>query len=526
MKKYALVACIVLSLGAGMTRHSIPSRPWQIVRHDTNEVEMCVSNYGVFGQGETGMDAGCWWPAGSGHNYIYGAGIWFGTIDNLSGDTLVTIGYGPHGGECEFAPGLAGWPPSHPAAIIYIHPENWPAPPDTLPMAPQDTVSHEDSWCCFNDCDSIYHIPGDTRPIGIEVYQTVYAWDIPYLEDMIFFTYDVKNVSGHVLSDCYFGICADCDVGNEAGVNANDRCSGIMHREYVIGGDTIVVDDVAYQWQEVEEPGTPPWWPGTIGFDLLQTPLDLVEGMDKDGDGILDQFERDSSYYVINLPASMWDVDNDGVPDWRDPSQWPQVGISALKRFTLVLEPNVDAERYATMAGYNFVTGLYEPFDTVPPDPDDQRFLLASGPFDLEPDSVVTLVFSVMFADWMGIYLRPDTAIALIDQYAEDYYNMFWYLYTGVEENKELRIAKCEMRILPNPVSNTGLITFSLPTATHISLKLYNTLGQLVETVFDGLKPAGVHEANLNTQGLPQGMYFVLLQSEGTRVVRSIAVVR
>ena len=500
-------------------------REFQILRHDTNQVEMCVSNCGKFGQGESGYH-GCWWPAGTDYNYIYGAGIWFGTIDSVNGDTLVTTGYNPYDGTSECAPGLHGMQVSHPCAIIYMHPHNWPPPGDTFPMAPQEAVSHQDSWCCFNDCDSVYHIPGDTKPIGIEVYQTMYAWDLPYMEDMIFFTYDVRNVSGHLLNDCYFGVCTDCDIGAEAGVCTNDRYSGIVYRQYVIGNDTIVVDGVAYQWQETEEPGMPPWLPGTIGFDLLQTPFDLVAGMDKDGDGILDQYERDSVYYVINLPASMWDADNDGVPDWRDPSQWPQVGMSALKRFTLALDPNCDAERYAMMAGYNFVTGLYEPYDTIPPDPEDQRFLMASGPFALEPDSSVTLVFAAMFADWIDIYDRPDTAIVLIDQYAEDYYNMYWYLYTGIEENIEMRISNFEMRILPNPMSNSGVVSFSLPAASAVSLKLYNTLGQLVETVYDGFKTAGVHEFTLNAQNLPQGTYFLVLKTGDFRTSRSIVILR
>ena len=524
MKKYMIVLCTIAVIGFGEARDVMSSREWQIVRHDTNNVEMCISNYGIFGRGEPGLYAGCWWPTGSNHSYIYGAGIWFGTVDMLTGDTLVTIGYGPHGGESEFAPGLAGWPPTHPAAVIYIHPENWPAPPDTLPMAPQELVSHEDSWCCFNDCDSLYHIPGDTRPIGIEVYQTVYAWDISSVEDIIFFTYDVRNVSGHLLNDCYFGVCADCDIGNEAG-GGNDRCAGILEREYIIDSDTIIVDDVAYQWQEFEEPGTPPWCPGTIGFDLLQTPFDLVEGMDKDGDGILDQYERDSVYYVTNLPASMWDADNDGVPDWRDPSQWPQVGLSAMKILSLLLDPTTDAQRYATLAGYNFHTGQYEPYDTLPCDPDDRRFLLASGPFALEPDSVVTLIFAVMFADWLDIFETPDTAIALIDQCAEDYYNMYWYLYTGIEENIEMRISNYEMRILPNPMSNSGVVSFSLPAAASVSLKLYNTLGQLVETVYDGFKTAGTHQFILNTQHLPQGMYFLFLEAGHERLAQVVTII-
>jgi hypothetical protein len=486
---------------------------------------MCISNIGKFGQDETGNNAGCWWPIGTDHNYIYGAGIWFGTID--TGDSLVTIGYGPHGGECEFAPGLAGWSVNHPAAIIYIHPENWPASPDTLPMAPQDTVSHEDSWCCFNDCDSIYHIPGDTRPIGIEVYQTVYAWDYWFAEDMIFFTCDVRNVSGDTLYDCYYGVCTDCDIGNEAGAgSATDRCSGVVERQYVIGNETIIVDDVAYQWQEVEEPGTPPWWPGTIGFDLLQTPFDLVAGHDKDNDGILDQFERDSAYYVNNLPVSMWDSDNDGLPDWRDPSQWPQIGMTALKQFSLQFEPNIDPERYAVLAGHNFLTGVYDPYDTIPGDPNDQRFLMASGPFDLAPDSIVTLVFAVMFADWHNIYQMPDTALALVDRWAQYFYDMYWFTYTGVEENCEFRISNCGMEVSPNPISRSGTVSFSLPAADYVSLKMYNIAGQLIDDFMGQRLAAGRHVLNISTANLAQGTYFLVLETGCSIETKRITVVR
>lgn len=523
MKKYSMILCLTsLLIAATRTEnyYRIPMTAW----HDTNQVEICVSNYGTFGQDGIGNNPGCFWPQGTNHTYIFGAGIWFGTIDPITGDTLVTIGYGPHGGECEFAPGLAGWSINHPAAIIYINPENWPPPPDTLPMAPQEVVSHEDSWCCFNDCDSAYHVPGDTRPIGIEVYQTVYAWDTPCVQDIIFFTYEAKNVSGHVLNECYFGVCADCDIGNETG--GNDRCAGILERAYIVNGDTIIVDDVIYQWQEEECPGTPPWFPGTIGFDLLQTPFDLVAGMDKDNDGIPDQYERDSVYYVNNLPSSMWDVDNDGVPDWRDPSQWPQMHVSALKRFTLGFEPMSDPERYAVMAGYNFVSGQYEPFDTIPDDPDDQRFIMASGPFSLAPDSIVTMIFAIMFADWHEIYMTPDSALVLVDQQAEDYYNMFWYLYTGIEENFELRIPNCEMKIAPNPVSRTGAISFSLPVATDISLKLYNITGQLVEELFAGRAEQGYHAVPFATEDLPQGTYFLVLNAGDLTASRTVVVLK
>jgi hypothetical protein len=246
--------------------------------------------------------------------------------------------------------------------------------------------------------------------------------------DIAYLVFEIKNVSGMTMKDVYLGICADIDIGNEVSGGTNDRFSGIVGQWYVIDGDSFWIDNLAYQWQETEEPGTPPWCPGAIGFDLIRTPYDLVEGEDKDGDDILDQYERDSVYFVNNLPLVMWDVDHDGLQDWGDPSEIPQFGMTALKRFTLNLEPNLDYERYITLAGYNFRTLMYEPYDTVPSDPDDQRWLQASGPFDLMPDSTVTLVLALMFADWMGIYYRPDTGLVLVDYWAQLFHDMNWLI--------------------------------------------------------------------------------------------------
>lgn len=500
-----------------------PSREFQVLRHDTNQVEMCVSNYGKFGQDETGNNAGCWWPKGTNHTYVYGAGIWFGTIDSLTGDTLVTIGYNPYNGSSELAPGLNGMSVNHPCAIMYMYPDNWPPPQDTFPLAPLDVVSHKDSWCVCNDCDSAFHNPGDTRPIGIEVYQTVYEWTISEIEDVIFFVYDFKNSSGSMLRDCYVGIGVHCVLGQWS---PNDRCCGIVERQYCITGDTITVDNAGYQWQEFEEPGTPPWFPGVIGFDLLQTPFDLVEGMDKDGDGILDQYERDSIFYVNNLPMSLWDVDNDGVPDWRDPSQWPQHGMTAFKMFSNA-PPGTDAERFLSMAGYNYLTGQYEPFDTIPLDPSDWWIIVqSSGPFDLMPDSCVSLIFAVMFADWHGLFLEPDTALALIDRFAEDYYKMYWYLYTAVEENFEFQIPDCGLKIRPNLVSREAAVTFSIPKAMQVSLRLYDIAGRLARDFENRRLSAGTHSMDIDLSDLPLGTYFLVLETPTSRESQSLVVVR
>ncbi len=428
MKK--MVLSVVILVLFGLAKTAVPptgGRPFEIKVHNINQVEMCVSNYGKFGQ-TAATNAGLWWPRGSGHNYIFGAGPWFGTIDSIAPDdmdTLVTIGYGPHGAETEFTPGKKDMSSGDPNAVIFMYPEKWPPPADVFPMAPQEIKSHQDSWCVYNDLDINQHVAGDTRPIGLEVYQTVYAWNLSTTQDIIFIRYELKNVSGKTLKHCYFGVCTDNDIGNEASPNQNDIISGIVWQEFLIEGKLDTVDNVGYQWQTEREGG---WdeFPGAIGFDYLQSPWDLKPGQDKDQDGIPDEHERDSAYYYPL--QDKWDVDGDGTPDWRDPSEIPQIGMTAFKRFTLNLEPNKDNERYLTLAGYNFKTGLYEPYDTLPPSPDDQRFLQCSGPFELPPESIAIITVGIMLTYWDTTDARPDTAIAKIDQQTQYIYDMNWLL--------------------------------------------------------------------------------------------------
>jgi hypothetical protein len=516
MKRYLLLSIIFACLSAE-TQGADPSRLFQVVRHNINQVEICVSNFGTFGQDETGNNSGCWWPIGTSDTYIYGAGLWFGTIDSMTGDTLVSIGYFPYTGASEFAPGLSGMAPNHADAIIYIYPSPWPPNPFTFPMAPQLTLSHQDSWCCYNDSDIVYHVPDDTRPIGIDVYQTVYVWNQPAIEDVVWFFIDVKNVGGTRLNDCLISVTTDCDIGINA---ANDLCTGIVARAYVIGGDTVVIDNIGYQWQTGATPS------GAIVFDLLQTPFDLVPGEDKDNDGILDQFERDSVYYVNNLPPSMWDVDNDGVPDWRDASENPQIGMTAFKQFTIPTEPQLDPLRYMMLAGYNWQTGIYEPYDTLIPTAADQRFLMSSGPFDLAPDSMVTIAFAVFFADWYSTFTAPDTALAPVDGIVQLYYDMSWYLYTGIQEDREFQISDCELRVSSSPIRGQGTISFSLPAAMPVSMRLYNTAGQVVRDFKDQQLDAGRYSVNINMDNLSSGTYFLVLDTPAGRRSQSFVVVR
>lgn len=80
------------------------------------------------------------------------------------------------------------------------------------------------------------------------------------------------------------------------------------------------------------------------------------------------------------------------------------------------------------------------------------------------------------------------------------------------------------LRCYPNPASNTMLISFSLPSASDIRLRLYTLTGQLLHTEYHGRQPAGPNEIRLNTSRIPDGSYIVQLQSDSFGASKLVAV--
>ena len=83
----------------------------------------------------------------------------------------------------------------------------------------------------------------------------------------------------------------------------------------------------------------------------------------------------------------------------------------------------------------------------------------------------------------------------------------------------------------PNPFNPTTRIEFSLPTASDVQLEIYNVRGERVKTLVSGRRAAGVHRAvwdGTDAQDLqvPSGIYFYRLETNDSRLVRRMALVR
>jgi hypothetical protein len=83
----------------------------------------------------------------------------------------------------------------------------------------------------------------------------------------------------------------------------------------------------------------------------------------------------------------------------------------------------------------------------------------------------------------------------------------------------------------PNPFNARTSIEYHLPAASHVTLKIYNSLGQEVRTLADGERPAGYHVLSWNGRdqtgkGVASGIYFYELRVGSFRVVRQLMVLR
>lgn len=67
---------------------------------------------------------------------------------------------------------------------------------------------------------------------------------------------------------------------------------------------------------------------------------------------------------------------------------------------------------------------------------------------------------------------------------------------------------------VPNPFNPTTTIAYTLPTATHVKLGVYDVRGREIAVLVDGHRPAGAHSAVWNAAGMPSGIYFCRITAE------------
>jgi len=97
---------------------------------------------------------------------------------------------------------------------------------------------------------------------------------------------------------------------------------------------------------------------------------------------------------------------------------------------------------------------------------------------------------------------------------------------TGVREGTPLPNEVTLGQNYPNPFNPSTMIQYALPHRSHVTLSIFNTLGQLVTTLVNGEEEAGYHELKFDGSGIASGIYFYRLQAGSFVKTRKLLLLR
>ena len=76
-----------------------------------------------------------------------------------------------------------------------------------------------------------------------------------------------------------------------------------------------------------------------------------------------------------------------------------------------------------------------------------------------------------------------------------------------------------EISIFPNPLSNSGAIKYNLKEPGAVEIKLYDVLGNHLQTLFSGYRDAGFVSIDFSVEAMPIGIYYIVFKHNNNVIV-------
>jgi len=179
-------------------------------------------------------------------------------------------------------------------------------------------------------------------------------------------------------------------------------------------------------------------------------------------------------------------------------------GIMAISVNDLPLAPNsvmgmiTDSLAWNRWEVYHYMTTTV--LDTITTDAD-YRMYACLGPYSFPAGSKLSVVITIV----AGATLEDLLANA---QAAIEYGSN-----TPVKQTSITELDFALNQNYPNPFNPSTKIKYSVPYTSQVQFKIFDVLGNEVETLVNGEKPAGIYEIIWNAANLPSGVYFYQLKA-------------
>ena len=118
--------------------------------------------------------------------------------------------------------------------------------------------------------------------------------------------------------------------------------------------------------------------------------------------------------------------------------------------------------------------------------------------------------------------------LGLKEIYTEVQANQFMTIIEGQATGlAELEAARFRLQVSPNPVDDETIISYQVGRPVFdLKISLLDNTQRLVSNIFEGTRHHGLQEHRLNTASLSSGVYYLILESEFTRLSKRILIIK
>lgn len=180
------------------------------------------------------------------------------------------------------------------------------------------------------------------RGLGVQVEGRAFQWSNALAENTIFFVYTITNVSDKDLDSVFFGIYGDPDLGGGSPENTDDNGFFVPPYNYDGNHDVSKVPvysrSMVYFW-DPDMKGTLGMPLGYLGCKFLESPGNSENGIDDDGDGIIDERQDDGIDNDGDWNALTDDLGIDGIANTGDQGEGDGVPTPGVKLSDGSLDP-------------------------------------------------------------------------------------------------------------------------------------------------------------------------------------------
>ncbi len=347
-------------------------------------------------------------------------------------------------------------------------------------------------WWVFNDVGNV-HTETNGQPLSVEIQVMAYAFNRENLNYATFYNYEVINKGLDTLFDLYFTQFADVDLGcwedDLVGCNVN-RSLGIAYNGNTPDSPCSTFSQLIPSYGD-----TIP----LLGIDFLNTPTPN----DGSPGGMSSFVYYENNHSPKGLPVQPIEYYNLMRGKWKTgaPIEYGGDGYQQGTATTTYMFPNDPSSG----------TGWSECSENRAPD--DRRFLMSAGPFNLHPSERKEVSLGVLFVPDVP---HPCPSFQPMLDHSDWVQSIFENCFntdtTSFEKPTE---TIGEISLYPNPANRGEQITINnVPPNTF--LEVWSSDGKMVKVVQSDL---GEHAlALVIEQSVASTIYFVVVKSEEERI--------